>query len=90
MIVSYEKNDLGEDVQVTTTAGGAVIRQLLRPLSAAAVQRAAIVAQLDAIDAASAKPRTTREVRLGNAAGLAYLKSLDDQAATLRAQLAGL
>lgn len=50
-------------------------------------QRASILAQLAAIDVLTDKPRTRREVALGN---LTYLQSLDDQAAALREQLAAL
>lgn len=53
-------------------------------------QRSAILAQLAAIDAQTAKPRTLREMQLGNTATVAWLQARDDEAADLRAQLAAL
>lgn len=49
----------------------------------------AILAQLAAIDAETSKPRTVREVELGNADTIAWLESKDAEAKALRAQLKG-
>lgn len=53
-------------------------------------QRAAIIAKLAMLDANADKPRTRREVALGNAATISWLAAQDDQAAALRAELAAL
>ena len=50
-------------------------------------QRAAIQAQLDAIDVKSSSPRAIREVACGNTV---WVKSLDAQAVALRAELAAI
>ena len=53
-------------------------------------QRAAIEDQLDKIDRQTNKPRTLREIQLGNPDTLAWLAGKDAEAVVLRAQLAAL
>ena len=53
-------------------------------------QRADIQDKLDKIDKQTSKPRTIREIQLGNATTIAWLAAQDAQAITLRAQLAAL
>lgn len=60
------------------------------PESAASLRRAEILARLDAIDAATDKPRTRRELALSKAATKAWLQILDDEAVALRTELATL
>jgi len=75
---------------VTEYDSGSVAVELYSVPTVAADRRAEIVAALADIDAAGDKARTRRELRLGNAATLAWLKALDDEAAALRADLARL
>ena len=83
----FEKNEYGEQVRVTTLDSGNVIRELYREPSGTDVRRAEILTQLDAIDAATDKPRTRRELLLNNAATKVWLQDQDDEAAGLRTQL---
>lgn len=53
-------------------------------------RREQIKQQLADIDAATTKPRTIREMQLGNAAAIAWVQQQDELAATLRAELRGL
>ncbi len=53
-------------------------------------QREAIQDQLDKIDKQTNKPRTLREIQLGNQATMTWLAQQDALAVTLRAQLAAL
>ena len=62
----------------------------IEPPDQKAIDRAAILAQLAAIDDATSKPRTVRELTLNNVATKAWLKDQDDSATALRAQLTAL
>jgi len=53
-------------------------------------QRAALLVQLDAIDTATDKPRTRRELLLGKQATLTWLAAQDAEADALRAELSRL
>lgn len=53
-------------------------------------RRDEILARLTEIDRLTTKPRTTREIALGNPATLTWVMSLDAEAATLRTELAAL
>lgn len=53
-------------------------------------RRDEIITRLSEIDRLTTKPRTTRELALGNAATKAWVTALDSEAATLRTELAGL
>lgn len=90
MKTRFETSPEGEQIKVLTLDSGHVIRELFHEPSAADIRRAEIMARLATIDATGDKPRTARELRLGNAATLAWLKVLDDEAAALRADLARL
>jgi len=87
MRVLFETNEQGEQVKVTTLDSGHVIRELYREPSETDLRRAEILAQLDAIDAATDKPRTRRELLLNNAAIKAWLQDQDDAAVALRMEL---
>ena len=88
--MTIETNSFGEQVKVTFTDSGNIIREIVREPSAAAIQRAEILAQLDVIDASTDKPRTRRELALSNAAAKAWVQARDDEATALRAALAKL
>lgn len=53
-------------------------------------RRAEIAAQLAAIDEATTKPRTIREIQLGNQGAITWVTAQDAKAAILRAELASL
>ena len=53
-------------------------------------RRDEILARLAEIDRMTTKPRTTREITLGNPATLTWVMALDVEAASLRAELATL
>lgn len=53
-------------------------------------RRGEILTLLASIDAQTAKPRTMREMLLGNTSTIAFVAALDAQAATLRTELAKL
>ena len=50
-------------------------------------RREVINSRLTVIDELSTKPRTIREMQLGNAATIAYVTALDAEAAALRTEL---
>jgi len=86
MTTTIEKNEFGEDVVVTILSNGAVLRELLRPLPPA-TRSDDILTRLSEIDRLSDSPRARREAMLGDTV---WLKSLNDEAALLRAELATL
>lgn len=56
----------------------------------APTRKDAVLARLAEIDKLTAKPRTTRELALGNTATKTWVTALDSEAVTLRTELAGL
>ena len=80
------KQHIEDGYLVTNYDSGAVSRELYRELSETDKSRAEILAQLSAIDAATDKPRTRRELLLNNAGTRAWLQGKDDEAAALRTQ----
>lgn len=58
--------------------------------STGASRKDAILERLAEIDKLTTKPRTTRELALGNTATKAWVTALDSEAATLRTELAAL
>jgi len=91
MKTDIELNEYDERVVVTTLDSGTVIRELeQRARAPKDIQRDAILAQLEAIDAATDKPRTRREVQIGRAATLTWLAEQDAAAEALRAELAAI
>lgn len=91
MIITYETNEYGENVKVTVYDSGHVIREIERPaITAAETRKAEIWAELAVIDAQTTKPRTIRELSLGNAEAIAWVQAQDYKAASLRAELAAL
>ncbi|MFH1010334.1 MAG: hypothetical protein V1784_03765 [bacterium] len=85
MNTTFETNEHGERVKVTTTDSGGIIRELDRP--APADPNAPILARLAEVDAQTTKPRTMRELALGNTDTIAWVRAKDKDAAALRAQL---
>ena len=60
------------------------------PVTPVPTRKEVINARLARIDVLTDKPRTRREMMLGNAATIAYATTLDNEAVALRAELAGL
>lgn len=70
-----------------TVIGSVVIEEAAEYIP---TRKDAVLARLAEIDKLTTKPRTTRELALGNTATKAWVTALDSEAATLRTELAAL
>ena len=95
---NYEILDASNNVINTIVADASFVeahypgqyRELPEPPPPAPSRRDEILAELATIDAQTTKPRTTREMLLGNQDTIAWVTSLDIRAEALRAELATL
>lgn len=81
---------IDEGYLITEYDSGATSKELHSEVTQQMQRRAQILAQLATIDAQTTKPRTVRELALGNTDALAWVRTQNAQAATLRAELAAL
>ena len=81
----------GDTIRIIYGNGATEQKQYTAPVEPTPPTRTDVIrARLQEIDSITDKPRTRRELQLNKTATKAWLQTLDDEAAALRTELAGL